>query len=195
MVSNLALKRLRLDRVWWLVSPQNPLKPLTDMAPFADRLGAARTVASHPRIMVSTLEAEIGTIYSVDTVKMLRKRFPRTRFVWIMGADNLRQMSAWQNWPSLFRTVGVAVFDRPGYALKALSGCAAGRFAGFRLPERRGRAVASRRPPTWVFHHTRLDLVSATAIRNRKPGSRSALSNRECGAPGYSGRSNLVLPA
>ena len=168
MIARLALKRLRLHRVWWLVSPQNPLKPSADMAPLDARVAQARTVAKHPRIEVGALEAELGTRYTADTVRLLRKRFPRARFVWIMGADNLLQLPAWREWSYILHAVGVAVFDRPTYSLKALSGRAARRFSRARLPERRSRAVTKRRPPVWVFHHTLLNPVSATRIRARE---------------------------
>ena len=185
LIASLALKRLRLDRIWWLVSPQNPLKPTQGMAPLPERLASARQIARHPKIDVTTLESDLSTVYTADTVRMLRKRFPRVRFVWIMGADNLLQISSWRSWPSIFRRVNVAVFDRPSYSLKALSSRAAGRFARFRLPEHRGRAVTRLRPPAWVFLHTMQDPVSATKLRarivepeerNRPPDDRSELA-------------------
>ena len=108
-----ALRELRLDAVWWLVSPQNPLKPRAGMAPLAERLAGARRVARHPRIRASALEAALGTRHTVDTVAALRRRWPKARFVWLTGADNLLQMPAWRRWPALFRAVPVAVFDRP----------------------------------------------------------------------------------
>jgi nicotinate-nucleotide adenylyltransferase len=167
MIAELALKRLRLHRVWWLVSPQNPLKPSDGMAAMETRISQAKSVAGDPRIEVTALEAELGTTFTADTIKALRKRFPRTRFVWVMGADNLAQMPAWRNWHYILNTVGVAVFDRPTYSLKALSGRTARRFARFRLPERQGAVLARHAPPAWVFHHTLLNPVSATQIRLR----------------------------
>jgi nicotinate-nucleotide adenylyltransferase len=167
MIAELALKRLRLHRVWWLVSPQNPLKSSTDMAPMAARVVQARAFVTDRRIEVMTLEAELGTTFTADTLRALRKRFKSTRFVWIMGADNLAQMPAWRDWSTILRTVGVAVFDRPTYASKALSSQTARRFARFRLPERQGKVLARHRPPAWVFHHTLLNPVSATHIRLR----------------------------
>ena len=167
MIAELALKRLRLHRVWWLVSPQNPLKSSTDMAPMESRVREARALAKNPRIEVTTLEADLGTRYTADTLRVLRKRFPRTRFIWVMGADNLAQMPGWRNWAYILNTVGVAVFDRPTYSLKALSGRTARRFARFRLPERQGGLLSRRHPPAWVFHHTLLNPVSATQIRQR----------------------------
>jgi len=167
MIAELAIKRLRLDRVWWLVSPQNPLKSNDGMAPLADRMASARAMARHPRITVTDLEARLGVSYTADTLRCLRARFPSTRFVWVMGADNLAQMPRWRDWSYILHAVGVAVFDRPTYSLGALSGRTARRFARFRLPERQSRLVTRRRPPVWVFHHTLLNPVSATQLRGR----------------------------
>ena len=115
-----ALQRLDLDEVWWLVSPQNPLKPVAGMAPFAARLDQARQVAAgHKRIRVTDLENRLGgSHYTADTLKALRRRFPRLRFVWLMGGDNLVQIRHWERWAEIFRTVPIAVFDRPSYSAK-----------------------------------------------------------------------------
>jgi nicotinate (nicotinamide) nucleotide adenylyltransferase/ribosome silencing factor RsfS/YbeB/iojap len=167
-----ALKRLDLDEVWWLVSPQNPLKPVAGMAPFAERLDQARQVASgHRRIRVTDIENRLGgSRYTVDTLKALRRRFPRLCFVWLMGGDNLIQIRHWERWTEIFRMVPIAVFDRPSYAPKALAGLAARRFAESRLPIGAARRLAETKPPAWVFLHSRLDPSSATLIRSaRKP--------------------------
>jgi nicotinate-nucleotide adenylyltransferase len=167
-ISALALKLLDLDQIWWLVSPQNPLKPIAGMAPFQTRVEEARRVAAaDPRIIVTDLEDRLGNLrYTADTLKTLRRRFPRVRFVWLMGGDNLVQIPHWERWPEVFRTVPIAVFDRPSYSLKALSGLAAKRFAGYRFPARNARRLAEMKPPAWVFFHTRLDTRSATKIRS-----------------------------
>ena len=165
-ISRLALQHLGLDEVWWLVSPRNPLKAAAGMAPFEQRLAQARDVASaEPRIRVTGIEAELGSTYTADTVKALRRRFPRTRFVWLMGGDNLAQFPYWKRWQEIFRTVPIAVFARPGAQLKALAGPAARRFARARLPAAAARRLALIPPPAWVFFHTRLDPRSATRIR------------------------------
>jgi nicotinate-nucleotide adenylyltransferase len=170
-----ALARLELDEVWWLVSPQNPLKSSEESQPLAERLARARDLARHPRIRVGALESVLGTRYSRDSLAALRRRFPRVRFVWIIGADNLVQMPRWKAWPDIFEGLPVAVFDRPGYARKALAGKAARRYAAARLPESRARALAGRSPPAWVFIHGRLDPRSSTAIRTaREPISPGA---------------------
>ena len=169
-ISALALKLLDLDQIWWLVSPQNPLKPVDGMAPFPVRLEGARRIAeTDPRILVTDLESRLASSrYTADSLKALRRRFPRLRFVWLMGGDNLVQIPKWQRWPEIFRTVPIAVFDRPSYSLKALSGPAAKRFARYRVSTSDERRLAEMEPPAWVFFHTRLDDRSATRIRSEQ---------------------------
>jgi nicotinate-nucleotide adenylyltransferase len=164
-ISLAALQRLGLDEVWWLVSPQNPLKPVAGMAPFAERFTGAAAVARHPRIRVSDLEPKLGTSYTADTIAKLVRRFPYHAFVWLMGADNLAQIDRWKDWQQIFHAVPVAVFARPSYSLKALAAKAARRFARARLPEAAARSLATAEPPAWVFLHGPLSPVSATAIR------------------------------
>ena len=166
-ISHEALKRLRLDQVLWMVSPQNPLKPQAGMAAFAQRIDGAKKVARHPRIKVSDVEMRLGTTLTADTLAKLVRRYPRCRFVWLMGADNLAQISRWSRWTQIFSTVPVAVFDRPTYSLGALSGRAARRFARARIIESRAGRLADMAPPAWVFLHTPLNAISATALRAR----------------------------
>jgi nicotinate-nucleotide adenylyltransferase len=170
-ISRLALTRLDLDEIWWLVSPQNPLKPAEGMAPFGERLRAAAAIAAADRrIRVTDIEARLGrTAYTADTLRALRRRFPRARFVWLMGSDNLAQIPYWRRWQDIFRTVPIAVFARPGSSTKALAGVAAHRFAGARVPVIAARRLAGMTPPAWVFFHTRLDPRSATRIRAARP--------------------------
>jgi len=167
-VSLEALKRLGLDEVWWLVAPQNPLKPVKGMASFEERLAAARAFLRHPRIKVTDVEAALGTRYTADTLAALRRRFPNTRFVWLMGADNLAQIRHWERWKSIFRLVPVAVFDRPTYVSRALAELAATRFQRYRLPAGGARRLVDQSPPAWVFLPIRLDASSATALRARR---------------------------
>jgi len=155
--------------VWWLVSPQNPLKSAQDMAPQAERIAAARRVADDPRILVTGLEARLGSSYTADTLRALTHLLPRVRFVWLMGADNLIQVDQWQDWPQIFNRLPVAVFDRPSYSLRALSGKAARAFARHRLDDRSVRRLAEARPPAWAFIRCRLNPQSATEIRARQP--------------------------
>lgn len=161
-----ALRALRLDEVWFLVSPGNPLKPVAGMAPLAERLASARALANdHPRLRATAIEAALGTRYTADTLPALARRFPRARFVWLMGADNLAQLPAWRGWASIFRAVPVAVLARPAYSVKALAGKAARRFSTARRGPRIGPRLAGLEPPVWVFLHTRLHPASASAIR------------------------------
>lgn len=164
-ISLMALKRLGLHEVWWMVSPQNPLKPRAGMAPFADRVAAARRAAKHPRIRVTEVEAKLGTVYTADTLRVLLPRFAGCRFVWLMGADNLGQIWEWKDWQRIFALVPIAVFARPSYSFDVLSGKAAKRFAARRIWESRARDLVHMDPPAWVFFHTRPHQGSATRIR------------------------------
>ncbi len=166
-----AMKRLGLDEVWWLVSPQNPLKPRSGMAPLADRLTGARRTAAHPRIRVTDIERHLATTYTAETLAHLTRAFPNVTFLWLMGADNLLQIPRWRRWTAIFHRVPVAILDRGPYSMSALTGLAARRFATFRLPAHRGRALAGREPPAWVFLPIRRHSASATAIRTRRDGA------------------------
>lgn len=174
-----ALTRLRLSSVWWLVSPQNPLKPASGMAPLAERMASARRMAAgEQRILVTDLEGRLGTTYTADTLRALTRLLPRVRFVWLMGADNLIQVHQWQDWPQIFNALPVAVFDRPSYSLRALSSKAAHAFARYRLKERSARCLAEARPPAWVFIRCRLNPQSATEIRARQPAREETVGGR-----------------
>ncbi len=160
--SLLALKRLGLDRVWWLVSPGNPLKDTRALRPLPERVAAAQKLAGHPRIDVTGLEAAIGTRYTFDTLHWLRRRLPDVHFVWVMGADNLANFHHWENWRGIAALVPIAVIDRSG-AIAA--GPFAERFRRFRLPEARAGRLALAEPPAWVFLHGLKSPVSSTALR------------------------------
>ena len=164
-ISRLALKHLNLDQVWWLVSPQNPLKPTAGMAPLDDRLDYARAMAADPRILVTDMERRLGTLFAVDTLRRLIGRYPDTRFVWVMGADNLLQAPLWKRWRAFFDMVPIAVFARPSYSFRALTSKAARCLAPHRVGPGRGTALAGMTPPAWMFLPTRLEDSSATAIR------------------------------
>jgi nicotinate-nucleotide adenylyltransferase len=166
-ISLSALRRLGLDEIWWLVSPQNPLKANADMAPMAHRMAKARAVAAHPRIRVSDIERVLDTRYTIDTLAALERLFPTIRFVWLMGADNLAQMAQWKRWPDICRLTPFAVLDRPGNATRALAGAVARRYPERRLGERAARRLADATPPAWCFIRARLSPLSATALRAR----------------------------
>ncbi len=175
-VSLEAMKRLRLDGVWWLVSPQNPLKAAGDMAPLEERLAGASAVADHPRITVSSLEAALDTRYTLDSVQALKRRFPSVDFVWLLGADNLRQLPRWRGWTRLFQEVPIAVLARAPYHANALSGIAAVRFARRRLRPERAALLAGGGTPRWCYLPIRRHPASATAIRSSHSSLQASLA-------------------
>lgn len=167
-VTRLALKRLKLDQVWWMVSPQNPLKPTDDMAPFAERMASAQSLAAgDARIITTDIEVRLNTRYTTDTLRALTTTFPRAHFIWLMGADNLAQIPRWERWTSIFRMVPIAVFDRATYSYRALASKAAHRFRRYRVPARDAVGVVRRQPPAWVYFHTPQHPASSTALRAR----------------------------
>lgn len=169
-VSEAALKRLRLDQVWWLVTPGNPLKPHGDLAPLDERLAACRQLAVNPRIHVTALEADLGTALTAVTIAFLKRRFARARFVWIMGGDNLAGFHRWTAWRQIAGQVPIAVADRPLWRLKALSSPAGRALARYRLPDDRAGILADQRAPAWVYLPIRLSSESSTEIRaGRQP--------------------------
>jgi nicotinate-nucleotide adenylyltransferase len=165
-ISLFAIKRLKLDRVWWLVSPGNPLKDPGGVHDLDERAEAARRMADDPRIDVSCLESVIGTRYTVDTISYLRRRASGLRFVWIMGADNLAQFHRWQNWRRIASEVPMAVIDRPPQSFRALAAPAAQALARYRLPENQAGRLADRRAPAWVFLTGMKLSLSSTGLRN-----------------------------
>jgi nicotinate-nucleotide adenylyltransferase len=161
----LALRRLNLDRVWWLVTPGNPLKDTRGLAPMAERIAAARALANDPRIVVTGLEAAIGARYTYDTLRYLREHCPGAHFVWIMGADNLRSFHRWQNWRGIAGLVPFAVVDRLGPSLYAGGSVAAHALRRYRIPERNARLLPRCRLPAWVYLHGLKSPLSSTALR------------------------------
>jgi ribosome silencing factor RsfS/YbeB/iojap/nicotinate (nicotinamide) nucleotide adenylyltransferase len=164
-----ALKRLGLDEVWWLVSPQNPLKAGDGMEPLATRVARAKQIARHPHIRVEAPELLLGTRYTLDTVRALNRFYPKARFVWLMGSDILPQLVDWQGWRELFAAIPIAAFARPGWSYAALASAAPRAFARYRIGAADARTLASRQPPAWCFIPSRLDSHSATAIRAVRP--------------------------
>jgi len=160
-VSEVALKQLGLDYVWWLVTPHNPLKGKADLAPLAGRVEHARAIARHPRIVVMDIERALGTQYSIDTLRALQRRFPLVRFVWLMGSDNLQIFRRWKRWAELAQRVPIAVVQRPGTILAALNSKAIQRFAARRV----SHGLVTARPPAFQILDGRRNPQSATAIR------------------------------
>ena len=164
-----ALKRLGLDEVWWLVSPQNPLKSDDGMEPLPTRVARARQLARHPHIRIEAPELMLGTRYTLDTVQALKRAYPHAQFVWLMGADILPQLVDWAGWRDLFAAVPIAAFARPGWGYAALAAPAPRTFERFRLQATEARRLATCEPPAWCFIPSRLDNHSATAIRAVRP--------------------------
>ncbi len=171
--SLLALKKLNLDRIWWLVTPGNPLKDTRGLQPLAKRMAAARELTNHPRIDISGLEAVINTRYTYDTLEFLVRRCRGVRFVWVMGADNLRSFSRWQNWRGITKLMPMAVVDRMGSSLYATGARAPQALAPFRLPEEFAPVLADQKPPAWIYLHGLKSPLSSTALRARRAGGRS----------------------
>ncbi len=170
-VADLALRRLRLQQVWLLVSPGNPLKPRHGMAPMQQRLASARAIADGRRVMATAIEQQLGTRYTADTLRKLRVLFPRVEFVWLMGADNLVGLPAWRDWMDIARTTPFAVLPRPTYNYRALAGRAAQRLRpAFRLP-RSAAALAGLAAPAWTFLPAPQNAISATALRAAYSGA------------------------
>ncbi|MEM6681715.1 MAG: nicotinate-nucleotide adenylyltransferase [Pseudomonadota bacterium] len=167
-VSHRALKAFQLDALWWLVSPRNPLKKAADIAPISNRKNIAQTLTKHPKIFVTTLEEDIAASYSWQTLQALQSRFKRTRFIWVIGADSLANFHLWKHWRRLFKTLPIAVIDRPGYSFKALSSPASRSFARHRVAHGRSRRLRSMQPPAWVFSYGPLHSGSATLIRKQR---------------------------
>ena len=165
-ISRFALARLQLDRVWWLVTPGNPLKENGSLHALGERMKAASDVAADPRIAVSCLESVIRTRYTIDTINFLRRRAGGLRFVWIMGADNLAQFHRWQDWRRIAALVPMAVIDRPPQSFRALASPAAQALARYRLPENEAAWLADRRAPAWVFLTGMKLNLSSTTLRN-----------------------------
>jgi nicotinate-nucleotide adenylyltransferase len=171
-VAETALRRLELDRVIWLVSPQNPLKSAHETRPLAERLVGARKWAQGPSrgagMIVSDAETRLGSQYTIDTLRVLRARYPRVKFVWIMGADSLASFHRWRGWTQIMREAPVAVISRPWAALKARTSPAARRFAFARRPASEASILADATAPAWVYLTGPLNFASSTALRKRQ---------------------------
>ncbi len=165
LISHIALKRLGLDRVWWIVTPGNPLKPGTGLPPLADRMNLCRRLARDPRIVVTGFEQGLPSRYTTATIGYLKRRHPGVDFVWLMGADCLAEFHRWRLWRELLTTLPAAVIDRPGWHLKALASPTARTFAQRRIAERSARLLPARTAPAWTFLTGPLSPLSSTSIR------------------------------
>ncbi len=167
-LSETALRRLRLDRLWWLVTPGNPLKERATLAPLDERIAASRRLVGDPRIEVTGFEAELQEPYSATTVDFLKRRYPEAHFVWVMGADNLAGFHRGLDWRKLAAEVPIAVIARPGFSLAALASPAARALAAARVGDRSAANLADTPAPAWIYLHTRLSDLSSTGLRGGK---------------------------
>lgn len=164
-----AARALGLDEVWWLVSPGNPLKPAKGMAPLAARLASAHAMARRAPIRATAIEVRLGTRYTIDTIRKLQARYPKRRFIWIMGGDNLAEFHRWRDWRQIARLVPIAVVARPGYDTLAFRSPAFRWFGRFVRPSRGARSWTEWRLPALVLLRFRPDPTSATALRLADP--------------------------
>ena len=161
-----AMKRFRLDRVWWLVSPGNPLKPVQP-APIQRRIEHAKRVMDHPRVSVSDLETLTKTRYTAQTLQRLLQLYQDVNFVWLMGADNLADFHRWENWDWIMNNVRIGVIARPGHLMDARMSPAAARFRFARLPQVQAELLGKMPPPVWCLANVPMSAASSTAIRAR----------------------------
>jgi nicotinate-nucleotide adenylyltransferase len=176
-ISLAALDALALDEIWWLVSPGNPLKPVRGMAPLPARFASARRAARAAPIRATAIERRLGTRYTVDTLAILIRRFPRRRFIWLMGTDNLAQFHRWRDWRRIAALVPIAVVTRPGYDASALKAPAWGWLRRFVRPASMARNWTEWRPPALVLLSLPPDRTSATAIRAANPDWHEDVTN------------------
>jgi nicotinate-nucleotide adenylyltransferase len=167
-VAETALSRLQLDKVIWLVSPQNPLKSRHEMASLDDRMASARAMAKGPAMEVSDFESRAGTAWTVDTLRALKARYPGVHFVWLMGSDNLASFHRWRGWTDIMRMMPVAVVARPGSMLESRAAPAARRFAGHRVSSEEARVLSEMQAPAWTYLTAPLNLSSSTVLREAR---------------------------
>ena len=167
LVAEIALRRLRLQQLWWIVTPGNPLKDARHLAPLGERIRLSRATAGDPRVKVTAFEAAHDLRYTADTLRFVKARNPGVRFVWIMGADSLASFHLWQRWHDIAMTFPIAVIDRPGSTLAFLSSRMAKTFDYARVDEEDAPLLAGLKPPAWTFIHGPRSSMSSTAIRNR----------------------------
>ena len=172
LVAEIALRRLRLDQLWWIVTPGNPLKSASELAPLAERLRRSEAIATDPRIRVTAFEAHHAVRFTADTLALVKARNPGVDFVWLMGADNLRDFHRWQRWRRIAMTVPIAVIDRPGSTLSFLSSVMAKTFDYARRDETDAPRLARMKAPAWTFIHGPRSRLSSTSIRNAERSAR-----------------------
>jgi nicotinate-nucleotide adenylyltransferase len=168
LVAEIALRRLALDQLWWMVTPGNPLKNGRELAPLGERIRLSEALMEDPRVKVTAFEASHHVRYTADTLALIKARNPGVDFAWIMGADNLRDFHRWQRWRQIALTFPIAVIDRPGATLSFLSSVLAKTFDYARVDEADAPRLARRKPPAWTFIHGPRSSLSSTAIRDAR---------------------------
>lgn len=166
LVAEIALRRLGLDQLWWMVTPGNPLKNKAELSPLATRIKACEALVSDPRIKITAFEQSFGVTYTANTLRLIKARNPLARFIWIMGADNLRSFHRWQNWRKIAETFPIAVIDRPGATLAYLSSTMAQAYSHARVDEDDAGILWTKTAPAWMFIHGPRSTLSSTALRN-----------------------------
>ena len=162
---DLALKRLELDQIWWVVTPGNPLKDTSKLASLETRIQKCHEIISHPRIKVTAFEAKHKVRYTADTVTLVKRLRPRNDFIWLMGADNLADFHHWQDWQQIADMMPIAVIDRPGSTLSYHSALASIALSKYRIDEGDASLLAYMRPPAWTFLHGPRSSLSSTQLR------------------------------
>ena len=165
-ISKIALQRLNLDEVWWIISPRNPLKKYDILYDFEDRVSSAEKVIDTNHISISRLEKNAQIKYTIGTVEYLNTRYVGTKFVWIMGADNLKDFHRWREWDKLALTVPIAIIDRPSSSLDVTSSLFANKYRKYRVDEADAQNLADKKKPAWVFLHSKLNDQSSSQLRN-----------------------------
>ena len=168
LVSKIALRKLQLDRIWWIVTPGNPLKDTHQLLPVAERIALCRKLVHHPDICITAFEIGFNNRYTADTVAILTGRRPSVHWVWVMGADNLGSFHRWNRWRDIARDIPLAIIDRPGSTMSPNSTPATHSLSKFRLDERDAKLLAGTSPPAWTFIHGPRSHISSTQIRNTK---------------------------
>lgn len=171
-ITEMELRRFGLDRVWWLVTPGNPLKA-HGPAPLSERIAQARAIMRDPRVTITDIEARLGTRMTSDTIAALQRLYPRVRFVWLMGADNMVQFDRWDSWHEIAARVPIGIIARPGWRMPARFSRAARILWRARQPEAQARQLADMQPPAWVMINVPLNKQSSSAIRARLKRART----------------------
>ena len=171
LLAEIALRRLRLDQLWWIVTPGNPLKSHKELMPLKERLAACEAITEDPRVKVTAFEAAHHIRYTADTLALVKRKNPDVNFVWLMGADGLKNFHLWQRWQKIALTFPIAVIDRPGSTLSFMSSLVAKTFDYARTDEEDAPRLARMKAPAWTFIHGPRSSLSSSAIRNGKENS------------------------